>query len=218
MTVKYMYFSVAENQSVMCLKILQQSLNLLLFNYCLKIKFNFGSKCITMLELKDYDNGFFRYESNLGTKKMPLVAWDLYSGFLNRLNQIITDQNQLKILARSNKWETDIDLNKAIDADTVVVVTCTNLNIVFSTRNMVQMNGYQPEEVLGKSPKMFQGEATCRQTSKEISLAVKNQMPFEKTITNYCKDGSVYQCHIKGFPVFNRSGELTNFIAFEKVA
>jgi PAS domain S-box-containing protein len=171
-----------------------------------------------MLEFKEYDKGFFHNESKLETKKMPLVTWDLYGDFLSQLNKIISDQNQLELLATFNSWKTDFNLNKLIDIDTVVVVTCPNLKIVFSTKNMVRMNGYHPEEVLGKSPKMFQGPATCVETSKEIGDAVRNRLPFEKVVTNYCKDGSLYQCHIKGFPVFNKSGELTNFIAFEKAA
>lgn len=171
-----------------------------------------------MLEFKEYDRGFFSQESKLETKKMPLTTWDLYGDFLNQLNKIISDQNQLELLATYNSWKTDLNLNKVIDVDTVVVVTCPNLKIVFSTKNMVRMNGYHPEEVLGKSPKMFQGKATCMQTSKEIGLAVKNQQPFDKIITNYRKNGKTYKCHIKGFPVFNKSGELTNFIAFEKAA
>ncbi len=171
-----------------------------------------------MLEFKDYDNGFYHYEYNLETKKMPLVTWDFYGDFLNQLNKIISDQNQIELLATLNNWRNEFNLNKMLDVDTVVVVTCPSLKIVFSTKNMVRMNGYQPEEVLGKSPKMFQGPATCVETSKEIGEAVRNKLPFEKVVTNYCKDGSLYQCHIKGFPVFNKSGELTNFIAFEKAA
>lgn len=172
----------------------------------------------SMLEFKEYDNGFSMYESNLETKKMPLTTWDFYGDFLSQLNKIIADQNQLELLATFNDWKTEIDLNKAIDVYTVVVVTCPSLKIVFSTKNMEKMNGYRPEEVLGKTPKMFQGPATCVETSKEIGHAVRNKLPFEKVVTNYCKNGSLYQCHIKGFPIFNKSGELTNFIAFEKAA
>ncbi|RAR49583.1 PAS domain-containing protein [Flavobacterium lacus] len=171
-----------------------------------------------MLEFKNYDKSFSIYESNSNTKKMPLISWDFYGDFLNQLNKIISDQNQLELLATLNSWKTEFNFNNDIDVDTVVVVTCPSLKIVFSTKNMVRMNGYHPEEVLGMSPKMFQGEATCLQTSKEIGLAVQSKQPFEKTVTNYRKDGLMYRCHIKGFPIFNKSGELINFIAFEKAA
>ncbi|MEX0361098.1 MAG: PAS domain-containing protein, partial [Allomuricauda sp.] len=72
--------------------------------------------------------------------------------------------------------------------------------------------------VLGKKPKMFQGKATCRETTKQVSRAIKEKVPFEVVLTNYRKDGTTYECHIKSSPVFDTVGKLVNFIAFEKVA
>lgn len=80
------------------------------------------------------------------------------------------------------------------------------------------MNGYSPIEVLGKSPKMFQGELTDSIVSSEISEAIKRQQSFEKTVLNYKKNGEVYVCLIKGYPVFNIKGQLSHYIAFEKAA
>ena len=80
------------------------------------------------------------------------------------------------------------------------------------------MNGYVEAEVLGKRPKMFQGEATNQITSNEIRRAISDQQPFEKTVMNYKKNGDVYACLIKGFPVFNSKGQLSHYIAFEKAA
>lgn len=65
---------------------------------------------------------------------------------------------------------------------------------------------------------MFQGESTCPKTSLIIRNAIKKRQPFDEIVTNYCKDGSTYKCHIKGFPVFDRKDNLKHFVAFEKVA
>ena len=83
---------------------------------------------------------------------------------------------------------------------------------------LAQTKGYKVEEVIGNSPKMFQGPSTNLQVSSEIRQAILNKVPFEKNVINYCKDGSLYKCSIKGFPVFNLKGEVVNFIAFEKIA
>lgn len=171
-----------------------------------------------MLEFKHYDEGISSYLNGLETKKMPLLTWDFYGDYLNQLSKRITDQHQLALLALLNSWESNSALKNHWDIDTVVVVTCPSLKIVFASQNMVRMNGYQPKEVVGHSPKLFQGDATCLKTAKEIGEAVRNQQPFEKKVINYSKDGSSYNCHIKGFPVFNNTGELVNFIAFEQVA
>ena len=63
---------------------------------------------------------------------------------------------------------------------------------------------------------MFQGPETSKTVLKEIREAIKLQVPFEKTIQNYRKDGRTYNCQINGVPVFNLKGKLTHFIAFEK--
>jgi hypothetical protein len=42
------------------------------------------------------------------------------------------------------------------------------------------MNGYIEEEVLGKSPKMFQGDNSNLTTSSEIRQTIQLQQPFEK--------------------------------------
>ena len=80
------------------------------------------------------------------------------------------------------------------------------------------MTGYREDEVVGKSPKMFQGPETSSVVREEIRLAIKSHEIFEKTILNYKKNGETYFCTINAFPVFNLKGKLTHFIAFEKAA
>jgi PAS domain S-box-containing protein len=171
-----------------------------------------------MTELLTYDKGYLNYISKFKVKKLPLICWNFYSEFIGSLYTSLNDQYQLTQIAVTHRWKTPFQLNKMMQHDTVVVVTCPKLKIVFATQNIEQMNGYQPCEVIGKSPKIFQGEATCPVISKEISLAIQNKQPFDKIVTNYCKNGSLYYCHIQGFPVFNKTGKLVNFIAFEKAA
>jgi PAS domain S-box-containing protein len=101
--------------------------------------------------------------------------------------------------------------------DEVVIVTDAKLEIVFASHNMTKMNGYVEEEVIGRSPKMFQGHSSNVLTSSKIRKAIQQQ-PFEQTVVNYNKNGEIYICLIKGFPVFNIKGKLSHFIAFEKAA
>ena len=80
------------------------------------------------------------------------------------------------------------------------------------------MNGYRPEEVLAKSPKIFQGKLTCDVSRKNIKHALEHHLPFKEVILNYKKDGSTYLCEIKAYPKFNAEGKLIHYIAFEKLA
>lgn len=147
----------------------------------------------------------------------PLSCWDIYSNFLESVNQAADDIKILTELSISNKWKHTIDLKKELVInDHVIVVTKTDLTIVHSTYNMREMNGYNKEEVLGKRPNIFQGKDTCQETSDRIRKAIKNEQPFEEVLVNYKKDGSAYKCWIKGFPIYNIKGKLVNFVAFER--
>jgi peptide methionine sulfoxide reductase MsrB len=65
---------------------------------------------------------------------------------------------------------------------------------------------------------MFQGKVTNKITSSEIKKAIDAQEPFENVVMNYKKNGDVYACLIKGYPLFNNRGELSHYIAFERAA
>ena len=123
----------------------------------------------------------------------------------------------LKNLAKSNKWAYTENFDEELmQKEHVIIITDPQLRIVHATQNILNMNGYKPEEILGKKPKMFQGVNTCQETSKNIGIAVRDMKPFEAVLLNYRKDGSTYKCWIKGEPILNKSGEVVNFIAYEK--
>lgn len=170
------------------------------------------------MKLLEYEKAIAKYNSGLNLKPMPLISWDLFSQSFSNKHASVFDASALHKLETNNNWNTSWDFNQKLQNDTVIVVTNSDLKIVFASRNIVKMNGYNPKEVIGKSPKMFQGQDTDASISYEISQAIKQKQPFEKVVLNYCKDGSTYKCHIKGYPIFNQEGKLINFIAFEKIA
>lgn len=169
------------------------------------------------MEFSTYELALQKYSSKIKTTFTPLKSWDFHSSNFNSFKQSVADTVELNTLALNNKWNQGWDLQTKLQNETIIVVTDVNLKIVFASKNIIKMNGYLPSEVIGKHPKIFQGEATNLETSKQIGLAIKNQKPFKQVITNYCKDGSLYKCEIQGFPVFDKSGVLINFIAFEKM-
>lgn len=170
------------------------------------------------MEFLEYEKAIAKFNLGLNIKSLPLISWDIFSQNFSNKQDLIFDNSALNKLETKNNWKSNWNFNNELQNDTVIVVTDTKLKIVFASKNMVKMNGYIPDEVIGQNPKMFQGIATNASVSNEIRLAIKNQKPFDKVVLNYCKDGSIYKCHIQGYPVFNQKGELTNFIAFEKIA
>jgi len=171
-----------------------------------------------MTNLTDYDNAFSRYSKTLENRPMPLHSWDLFNSYFDLLKAKIFDGGKLELLAKNNNWAKSWDFTEELQNENVIVVTDIQLNIVFASQNIIKMTGYSSEEILGKNPKIFQGKDTSIEERNFIREAINLQKPFEKTVTNYKKNGETYLCQIKGFPIFNAKNELVNFLAFEKAA
>jgi PAS domain S-box-containing protein len=147
---------------------------------------------------------------------VPILAWDFHYEYLNELKAVFADLKRVNKISNQYTWnEKNLEIEERIK-DEVILVTDLNLKIVFASNGIKRMTGYSEVEVLGKTPKIFQGPKTSKTVLKEIREAIKLQVPFEKTIQNYRKDGRTYKCKINGSPVFNLKGQLTHFIAFEK--
>ena len=171
-----------------------------------------------MENLKENKDAKKKYYSTLKLQLAPIISWEFKDNFQIEMKKSLLDLSKLAKISAQSKWEKknwDLELNLK---EKVIIVTDTKLNIVFACNSMYKMNGYREKEVLGKSPKMFQGEETSVTVSNEIREAIALQKPFVKEVLNYKKTGEPYHCLIEGFPIFNTKGILVNFIAFEKAA
>lgn len=148
---------------------------------------------------------------------LPLMSWDFFALEFQKNSMLLQEVNAFEQRAELERWKEPFDFReKLLPQEQVIVLTDPELNIVHATANIYQMNGYTAKELVGQKPKIFQGEKTCSKTNARISAAIRELKPFEETIVNYRKDGSLYKCWIQGQPVYNKAGELIHFIAFEK--
>lgn len=170
-----------------------------------------------MKEIKEYDIAARNFYAQQQFTNVPLDSWDLFSSTFNSLCKGLEEINNIRFIAKTKKWENHSFFEKEIiENNHIVVITDAELNIVHASEKIFDMNGYEPKEIIGRKPKMFQGEKTCKKTALDIRNAVAEGKPFEATILNYRKDGSTYNCWIKGAPILNEKGKVVNFIAFER--
>lgn len=160
--------------------------------------------------LKEYDNAWAKYQKGLNILKLPLVSWEFrkesYSEEIQykNIHQFWSDKTDFLKLSKLEKKQ--------------LVITDKNFKIIFASQHISKMNGYKPDEILGKSPTMFQGLETSKRTTLSIKNAIENLEPFKEVILNYKKNGETYWCEIEAKPMFNDSGEFINYIAFERIA
>jgi PAS domain S-box-containing protein len=79
-----------------------------------------------------------------------------------------------------------------------------------------RMTGYCANEVLGRNPRMLQGEKTSVAARKALARALRSAQPHKTTLVNYRKNGEAYHCQIEVFPVCDGAGRLVNAIAIER--
>ena len=149
----------------------------------------------------------------------PLMCWDLFMQSHHRRMQQAEGLTGLQTFSQQHQWRIDWDFKRLLLAEErVVLVTDPAQIIQFATPNMTAMNGYLVEEVMGKSPKMFQGEGTDPEVRRQLREALVRRLPFKGTLLNYRKEGTPYNCFVEEYPVWNKQGGLVHFIAFEKIA
>lgn len=171
-----------------------------------------------MENFNKYDTALAKHYQGLQIMHVPLVSWDFHQINIAQIVKNYSDLNKINKISNTSKWESnEWDFKNHLTQE-VILITDASLKIVFASNGLSKMNGYNEKEVLGKTPKIFHGEATCAVISNEIREAINLRLPFEKSVLNYKKNGETYSCLIKGFPVFNSKGVLSHFIAFEKAA
>lgn len=148
----------------------------------------------------------------------PLLCWDIFLEGYRRRIALAKDLRELNEFSRKNLWDGRWNFEDAlIRKEKVVLVTDPDQQIRFASSNLLFMNGYLPEEVIGFTPRIFQGDDTAESSKSVVRSAVHERRPFSTRIVNYRKNGMAYHCHIDGYPVFNRRGDLVHFIAFEQI-
>lgn len=160
--------------------------------------------------MKEYDKAWAKYQNGLRIIPLPIISWEYHQ---------LESSEYLLFKSIQRNWKDQTDFLKITKVEKkAIVVTDQSFNIVFATTNIEGINGYKPDEIIGKSPKMFQGEETSLQSKENIRRAIQNHEPFKEVLLNYSKEGNIYYCEIEAYPKFGKDGQFLNYIAFESVA
>jgi len=169
-------------------------------------------------------DGSFCYEDlELETKEKKLSYVDVVCcAFLAGEERLITcgvrdvterrqREDQLRLLERCVS-----QLNDILIVTEAHPIDRPGPKIVFANQAVAKITGYQPAELIGKSPRMLQGRKTDRKTLDEIRHALENHQPIRRHLVNYKKDGSEYWLGINLVPIFSAQGNCTHFAAVER--
>jgi PAS domain S-box-containing protein len=85
--------------------------------------------------------------------------------------------------------------------------------IVFANQSLLDQTGYGHHEVLGRSPRLFQGPETCRDSTARLRRAMDQWQPSRMQVLNYRRDGSTCWIDLKVAPLADPTGWHTHALA-----
>ncbi|MFQ3651855.1 MAG: PAS domain-containing protein, partial [Gemmataceae bacterium] len=89
--------------------------------------------------------------------------------------------------------------------------------IVFVNAAVTQISGYTREELIGATPRIFQGPLTDRAALDRIRQAIQEYRPITEELVNYRKDGSPFFVQMQLMPVAaDPEQEFSHFVCIQR--
>lgn len=88
--------------------------------------------------------------------------------------------------------------------------------IVYVNQGYTRMTGYQSEEVIGKTPRILQGDHTNQAQLDEIRAKLYRRESVRAELVDYRKDGSEFWVELNIVPIFDQTGWYTHWVAVQR--
>jgi len=85
--------------------------------------------------------------------------------------------------------------------------------IVFVNEAFERRTGYMREEVIGRTPRLLQGQGTQRRELDRIRAAMEQWQPARVDLINYKKNGEPFWVDLEVSPVWDEARRLTHWVA-----
>ena len=88
--------------------------------------------------------------------------------------------------------------------------------IVYVNQAMTKATGYTRSELIGQSPRIFQGAETDRDVASRIIKRLSQGERVQETILNYTKDGSPYWAELNISAVYDDKGQICAYYSVQQ--
>lgn len=140
------------------------------------------------------------------------------SGVINGIVVVVADITEQKRQAEQVRLLQSVVVNTN---DAVLITEAEPIDdpgprILYVNKAFTQTTGYSLEEVVGKTPRIFQGTKTDRAVLDTVRMALSQWQSVTAELINYRKDGSEFWVEFSIVPVADRQGHYTHWIAVQR--
>ena len=105
--------------------------------------------------------------------------------------------------------------------DVVIVTEASPIDapgpkIIYVNDAFTETTGYSAEEVIGKTPRIFQKKGTDKEELSKIREALEKKEPVRVTLRNFSKTGKEYWVDISILPLRDTEGKVTHFASIQR--
>ncbi len=109
-----------------------------------------------------------------------------------------------------------VNANDAIVITEAEPIDAPGPRVVYCNAAFTHTTGFQPEEIIGRTPRILQNANTCRETLDRIRQSLSVWQPVEAELLNQRRDGSEFWVEVSIVPVANDSGFFTHWVAVQR--
>jgi len=149
-----------------------------------------------------------------GETKWVNIAMELYFDRNNKPREI---QGIIQDITQRKASEEEIRRLSLVAEKTSnsVIITDVHKRIIWANEALLRISGYQLDEIVGHTPRIFQFEKTNRDTIDYINSEINEKRPVTAEVLNRGKNGNEYWLEVNIVPLHDREDVLYGFIAVE---
>ena len=177
-----------------------------------------SQKCLAGAVEKSEEDEFIRDDGTTVWLKWEARPWFDLQGkpsgiviFTEDITERIEFENQLRLYEK-----VVVNARDAILITEAQPLDSPGPRIVYSNPAFTKMTGYKPEEVIGKTPRILNGEKTDRAQLDNIRDALKQWKPIRAELTNYRKNGTEFEVDFDIFPIADKTGWFTKWVSIHR--
>ncbi len=140
------------------------------------------------------------------------------NGEISGLVAVIADISEQKRQAEQVRLlqSVVVNTNDAVIVTEAEPIDAPGPRILYVNEAFTRITGYEPEEVLGQTPRILQGAKTDQAQLQKVRNALSRWESITVEVINYRKDGSEFWNEFSLVPVANAKGWYTHWIAVQR--